>query len=139
MTIVRLLDNAWPERKWRRVTIGDLVLAVPEGWSEPEAIGDGGYVLHNRLRRHRIDGDAVWYASAIELHVRSSQAVPLPPSVTMNEHRRIVSGATGSYEVCLRVACGVGREIEQSAKRVLSSARIESTGRSAIEGKRRNA
>jgi hypothetical protein len=135
--IARYLDQWLPRRNWRMVALDELIISVPKGWGELEMMDDGGFVIHNRPQRYRIDGDAVWYSSAVELHIRSEGKPFLPASITMIEHRRKLLGQARSYEICLRLAKGVGRSTERLAKRVLSSARIVKTSLIQSQGSRR--
>ena len=106
-------------------TLDELIISVPKGWGELEIMDDGGFVIHNRPKRYRIDGDAVWYSSAVELHIRSEEP-SLPASITMIEHRLKLSGQALLRD--LPAACqGVGRSTERLAQRVLSSARLTKT------------
>jgi hypothetical protein len=118
----RLLDTLMPQRNWSVIAHHELSIRVPAGWGEAEPVERGGIVIHNRPRHHRIDGDAVWYSSAIELHVRPGGTSPLPQSVTMREHRRSISTNTSSFDLCLRLANGVRGRQERLAKLALSSA-----------------
>jgi hypothetical protein len=119
----RLASRLMPGRGWRRVDACGVSLLVPPDWGDPEPLGDGAVVLHNRPRHHRVDGDAVWYGSAIELHVGGPELAPLPPLAPMSEARHSLRTASGPRTVSLRIANGVSEPRRREAMRVLRSVR----------------
>jgi hypothetical protein len=114
----------FPYRNWRVVSLGDLVLRVPPGWSEVEPDPAGGFVIHNRPERFRIEGDAVWYGSAIELRIRQSEASALGTLAPMSGITRKIETHSGPVMLTLAVANGVGPRSRRTAFRVLRSARV---------------
>lgn len=111
------------QRRWRTLTAGSICLRAPRTWGEVERLESGGYVIHNRARRHRIEGDAVWYGSAIELMIGPPDPPALPPIAPMREHRRTIEGTAGPIVASLRVANGVVPARDREALRVLRSIR----------------
>ena len=112
-----------PARGWRRVEANGISLRTPPAWGDPEPLGDGIIVVHNRPRRHRVEGDAVWYGSAIELHIGRGAPMPLPALAPMSEVHRTVRTAEGVCTVSLRIANGVSDRRRREALRVLRSIR----------------
>lgn len=112
-----------PRQGWRTLSIGELRLQVPPGWGEVEAAPDGGFVIHNRPRRFRMDGDAVWYSTAMELRMRRPDMEGLPRLAPMTEKCRTIRGQDGALVVALAVANGVGPEKRREGYRVLASVR----------------
>jgi hypothetical protein len=80
-----------------------------------------GFVVHNRVRRDRIEGDAVWYGSAIELMLGPPDPPALPSLAPMKEHRRTLSTLSGPIVVSLRIANGVSPRRRREALKVLRS------------------
>jgi hypothetical protein len=111
-------------RRWRTLRVGELALRVPPGWGDIEADVDGGYVLHNRPRRLRLEGDAVWYASAIELRILAPAAKTVPANPAMTRISRQLAAAGGSLLLLLMIANGVGPKQRRIARKVLASARV---------------
>jgi hypothetical protein len=109
-----------PERGWRAMSAGDIVVRVPPEWGDPEDDPAGGFVIHNRPRRFRIDGDAIWYASAIELRFRPA-GVPLSRSAEGMTLARKTIGTGAPLVVELAIANGVGPEQRRIAWRVFAS------------------
>jgi hypothetical protein len=124
MSVERMLDPLAPRRNWRVVRHDDLRIRVPPVWGEAEPAEGGGIVIHNRPRQHRIDGDAIWYSSAVELHVHPGGSRPLPQSVSMREHRRRIATKGRSFDLCLRLANGVTGQQDRLARLALSSAEV---------------
>ena len=108
-----------PRQGWRTLAIEELRLQVPPDWSEVEPAPDGGFVIHNRPKRFRVDGDAVWYSTAIELRIRRPDMEGLPRLAPMMETCRTIQGRDGPLVVALAVANGVGPEKRREACRVL--------------------
>lgn len=92
---------------------------MPPGWGEVEPDAAGGFVIHNRPRRFRLDGDAVWYASAIELRVRPGATAPSRSAEAMTVEARIIDGRAGPVLVELAMANGLGEGQRRIARRVL--------------------
>jgi hypothetical protein len=81
-------------------------------------------ILHNRPPRQRVDGDAVWYASAIELRMyQGSQARPTVVGAMRWWSRRLGS-PEASLIADLHVANGVTSARTKEAQRVLHSLRL---------------
>ena len=114
-----------PERGWRLIEAGDIELRVPPSWGNVEPDPLGGLVIHNRPRRFRVDGDAVWYASAIELRI-PPRGSPLPRSAEAmtTYHKMIGSGSAAAVTIELAIADGVGLAQRRIALRVLNSASL---------------
>jgi hypothetical protein len=116
----------FPARGWRIVTIGQVALRVPPQWGELEADVGGGYVLHNRPRRLRIDGDAVWYGSAIELRIRKPDGVAPAPATPMAEFTKELPCPGGPVVLVLAMANGVSQQARRVALEVFRIARVDS-------------
>ena len=123
-----LYDGLSTKRGWRTVEFTSIRVRVPPDWGDVERTRDGGYVVHNRPVEDRIDGDTVWYASAIELRVRRPDMQGLPRLAPMQEITRRFETADGPVLVALHIANGVGPSRRREAHRVLRSARAM-TGR----------
>lgn len=109
---------------WRTVCYGPIEIRTPPTWGEIEQGPDGMLVLHNRPPRQRVDGDAVWYASAIELRIyQGSQACPIVDGATSSWSRRLGS-PEASLIADLHVARGVTSARTKEAQRVLHSLRL---------------
>ena len=121
-----LYDCIAATRGWRTAEFNALRVRVPPDWGDVEHTSDGGYVVHNRPAKDRIDGDTVWYASAIELRVREPDAPGLPRLAPMQEITRRLETADGPLLVALQIANGVGPSRRREAHRVLRSARAVS-------------
>ena len=113
-------------RGWRSLSIGAIAIRVPESWGAVEVGNDGGLVIHNRPDWLRVDGDAVWYGSAIELRVYSTARPPPVCVAPMTETRRTLKTHSETITLVLRIANGVERKQLEIAQRVLHGAR--STG-----------
>jgi hypothetical protein len=107
---------------WRELEAGVVRLRVPNDWGELEREADGTLILHNRPRRFRIDGDAVWYSSAIELRIFRGEGIAPRNAEAMTATRRIVALTEGAATIELAVANGVGARQRALAERVLWSA-----------------
>lgn len=118
-----LYDSVATMRGWQTLEFTSLRVRVPPDWGDVERTPDGGYVVHNRPIKDRIDGDTVWYASAIELRVRRPDMPGLPRLAPMREVTRRLETADGPVLVALQIANGVGPSRRREAHRVLRSAR----------------
>jgi hypothetical protein len=128
---VRLVRTLRPTQGWRRLEIGDLTALVPAGWGEVEDSGDGGFVVHNRPRSARVDGDAVWYASAVELRIRRGSHKKTVGGAAMTSTARTLNSADGPVDAVLAVANGASPRLQQEAQRVLASVAVRKLGRPA--------
>lgn len=109
---------------WLVVHHGPLEIRRPPSWGDIEPGPQGTLILHNRPARMRVDGDAVWYGSAIELRIRpGSETRPEMARATRCWTRQLSSPA-GSLTVDLHVAFGVTPARVKEARRVLSSMRL---------------
>jgi hypothetical protein len=118
-----LLAQIAPESGWRLINVGDIQLRVPPSWGDVELNPAGGQIIHNRPRRFRVDGDAVWYASAIELRIRSTDFPPTR-SEAMTTYRRTIKTAATDVVLELAIANGVSPAQQRLAQRVLASAAL---------------
>ena len=118
-----LYDSVATTRGWQTLEFASLRVRVPPDWGDVERTPDGGYVVHNQPVKDRIDGDTVWYASAIELRVRQPDMPGLPRLAPMEEATRRLETADGPVLVALQIANGVGSSRRREAHRVLRSAR----------------
>ncbi|SKC99282.1 hypothetical protein SAMN05445504_7683 [Burkholderia sp. CF099] len=108
------------------VRYGPLEVRTPPAWGEIEHGPRGTLVLHNRPARMRVDGDAVWYGSAIEIRIQPD-SVPRPE---LNEGatrcwRRELGAPGVSLIADLHVAFGVKPARVKEARHVLSSLRLD--------------
>lgn len=111
-------------RDWRTVCYGPMEVRTPPTWGEIEQGPDGMLILHNRPPRQRVDGDAVWYASAIELRMyQGGQARPTVDGATRWWSRRLGS-SEAPLIADLHVANGVTSAGTKEAQRVLHSLRL---------------
>jgi hypothetical protein len=124
MRLVQLIDCVFPYRYWRTVHIGSIEILIPPGWGDLELDVDGGYILHNRPRRLRIDGDAVWYASAIELRISERAPVSAVGRSAMTETTRTIILRRGLIFLTLAIANGVRGRQRREAFRVLEGVRV---------------
>ena len=88
------LSLLWRTR-WRKLQLRDLKLRVPADWGDVEEASDGGVVIHNRPKRYRTDGDAIWYSTAVELHIGPAESHALPRLAPMQETCRTIPTAEG--------------------------------------------
>jgi hypothetical protein len=109
--------------RYRTIRIECLQLQVPPHWGDLERDPDGGFVIHNRPARSRIDGDAVWYSTAMELRIRRPGEDSVPRLAPMTVISRTIECEDGPWTVTLAVANGVGPARRREGYRVLSSAR----------------
>ena len=114
------LSLLWRTR-WRKLQVRDLKLRVPADWGDVEEAPDGGLVIHNRPKRYRIDGDAIWYSTAVELRIRPAESQALPRLAPMQETCRTIPTAEGPVVVALAIANGVGPRKRREAHRVFAS------------------
>jgi hypothetical protein len=124
-----------PQIGWRTVDAAGVRLRVPRDWGELERDADGVLVVHNRPRRFRIDGDAVWYSSAIELRVFRGDRVAPRNAEAMTVTRRLVMLRDGAATLELAVANGAGPRRRALAERVLWSAKPVSARPAARESR----
>jgi hypothetical protein len=117
-----------PRRNWRTVKIGQIAVSIPSDWGDVEPDIQGGYVVHNRPHRFRMDGDAVWYSSAIELRIRRPDMIGTFPSSPMAETIKTITCAEGPVVLAMAIANGVGPAQRCIALRVLQTARAETRG-----------
>jgi hypothetical protein len=109
---------------WIAVHHGPLEIRTPPSWGEIEPGPEGTLILHNRPSRMRVDGDAVWYGSAMELRIRpGSEARPDLARATRCWSRQLGS-PRASLTADLHVAFGVTPARVKEARRVLSSMRL---------------
>ena len=108
--------------RWRIVEVEGVGLRVPADWGELERDALGRLVLHNRPKRYRIDGDAVWYSSAVELRVLPGRHVEPRNAEAMSTRRRYVETPRGYVTLELAVANGVGSRQRAAAETVLDTA-----------------
>lgn len=106
----------------RTVQAEGVRLRVPPHWGEPERDALGRFVLHNRPKRDRIDGDAVWYSTAVELRILPGRQAEARNAEAMTTRRRYLETPTGWVTVELAVANGVGSRRRKAADRVLDTA-----------------
>lgn len=112
---------------WQPVTFGPLYARTPPGWGCFEPGRDGDIVIHNLSRRFRVDGDAVWYGTAIEIRVgRSLYDSRLADVGAMRTVRRNLGIAGAPLFAELRVARGVSQARQREAAAVLYSLRLTS-------------
>lgn len=121
--LLLLATRLFPERGWRTVEAADVIVRVPPEWGEVAAAPAGGLVIHNRPRRFRVDGDAVWYSSAIELRIRPPSAPPSRSAEAMTIESRSIGAGDRQVWLDLVIANGVGPRQRRVARRVLDSAR----------------
>lgn len=119
-----------PYRGWRNEVMDGIALKLPPAWGEVEHEPTGP-VVHNRPRRFRVDGDAVWYSSAVELRVRDIDAPGLSAEAPMTEVCRIVGGDRGKV-VAAAMANGVSPAQRRVVDLILRSARPATAAPAAI-------
>lgn len=111
-----------PGAGWRTLEAGGVRLRVPGDWGEFEHDADGTLIVHNRPPRFRIDGDAIWYSSAIELRIFCGDRIAPRNAEAMTAIRRIIPLKDLAATLELAVANGVGTRQRALAERVLWSA-----------------
>jgi hypothetical protein len=109
-------------RNWRSVAAEGVRLRSPKSWGDLEHDALGGFVLHNRPRRFRLDGDAVWYSTAIELRILPGATAKRRNAEAMTATYRTIETTQGPVTIELAVANGVGRRQRAIAQAVLESA-----------------
>jgi hypothetical protein len=107
---------------WRNIAAEGVRLRAPETWGDLERDVLGRFVLHNRPRRFRVDGDAVWYSMAIELRILPGATGKLRNAEAMTTTYRTIETDQGRVTIELAVANGVGRRQRAIAHAVLESA-----------------
>jgi hypothetical protein len=132
LLFAQILARILPRRHWRLVRIGQMTIRIPPDWGEIEREPDGGYIIHNRPRCFRVEGDAVWYASAIELRIRTPGPWGTGQSSPMTYVERTFHFDDAPVVLTLAIANGVASKQRSTALRVLRSARAE-RGRERIE------
>lgn len=110
------------ERSLRIVEAEGVRLRVPLHWGELERDSLGRLVLHNRLKRHRIDGDAVWYSTATELRILPGRQIEPRNAEAMATTRRLIKTPHGPVTLELTVANGVSSCQRAIAETVLHTA-----------------
>ncbi|MER8692030.1 hypothetical protein NKI77_07600 [Mesorhizobium opportunistum] len=108
-------------RHWKKFDLGAVAIEVPSDWGNVE-VTPGGYVVHNRAACARVDGDAVWYSSAIELHIGSALQRPHQANAAFAYRHRVFASASGPVRLTLAIARGVGRAQRKIAFQVLERA-----------------
>jgi hypothetical protein len=112
------------------IEVGGMQLQVPPGWGDLEPDPAGGLVIHSRPRRCRVDGDAVWYATAIELRIRPTGS-PLPRSMeAMTICRKMIGNSSTGMLIELAIANGVSLAQRRIAQRVFDSTILRSSEKS---------
>ncbi len=110
---------------WLRIAHGPIMLKAPANWGQLEPAADGMLVLHNLPKRLRVDGDAVWYGTAIEIRIYQC---PVPRKI-VNDAARSFTKRLGSRKVPiiaeLILANGVRPAKEREALRVYRSLHIK--------------
>lgn len=106
----------------RIVEVESVRLFVPLHWGELERDSLGRLILHNRLERHRIDGDAVWYSSAVELRILPGRLIEPRNAEAMAITRRLIDTLRGPVTLELTVANGVGARQRAIAETLLNTA-----------------
>jgi hypothetical protein len=129
LAVARAANRLLPYRSWRAVWIGRVIVSVPPDWGDPERNGSAGWILYNRPRRLRIDGDAVWYGSAIELRVSPRPPLASAGSSAMSEITKMIHCRSGPIFVTLAIANGVPEKQRRIAVRVLATAIPDRGGR----------
>jgi len=120
-----LLTKASPRssrESLRIVEAEGIRLRVPSDWGELERDALGRLVLHNRPKRDRIDGDAIWYSTAVELRILPGRQVEPRNAEAMTTTRRWVETRRGPVTLELAVANGVGSRQRATAEMVLNAA-----------------
>ncbi|WP_376703069.1 hypothetical protein RQ479_27260 [Mesorhizobium sp. ISC25] len=108
-------------RHWKTFDLGAVAIEVPSDWGNVE-VTPGGYVVHNRTACARVDGDAVWYSSAIELHIGLAQRRPRQANAAFAYRHRVFASASGPIRLTLAIARGVGPAQRNIALRVFARA-----------------
>jgi hypothetical protein len=106
----------------RNIAAEGIRLSIPETWGDPERDVLGRFVLYNRPRRFRVDGDAVWYSMAIELRILPGAPAKLRNAEAMTATYRTIETDRGPVTIELAIANGVGRRQRAIAQAVLARA-----------------
>ncbi len=114
-------DRLFPTRNWTERSMGGVSIKVPQAWGEVE-FEQTGPVVYNRPRRFRVDGDAVWYSTAIEIRVRHRDAPGLSHEAPMTEVTRSVP-CDRELVLAAAMANGLSRQSRRTVDRILKSAR----------------
>lgn len=117
-------DTFAPTRNWSERDMDGVTIKVPRSWGEVEQEPTGP-VVYNRPRRFRVDGDAVWYSSAIEIRVRRTEAPGLSSEAPMSELSRALP-FNSRVVVTAAMANGLSRQPRRTVDRILRSARPSS-------------
>jgi|GEM_PF-4568309 len=111
--------------EWRTVKYGPLVLRTPPTWGDVEQTTDGMLVLHNRPAKARVDGDAVWYGSTIEIRFyREGEDRPVIENA-WRSWKRSLGSRDASVVAELIVANGVRATDVKKALAALKSLRLD--------------
>ena len=113
-------------RDWTARSIGPIEITAPPDWGDLEPAGDDCYVIHNRPRWARVDGDAVWYGNAVEIRFEPDDGRPDGRSTVnqaMTEERRVLALDGRTVVAKLRIARGVGPGQRRIANKVFRSIR----------------
>ncbi len=111
-------------RDWTARRIGPIEIAAPPDWGDVESAGDDCYVIHNRPRWARVDGDAVWYGDAVEIRFEPEDGRSDGHSAAnqaMTEERRLLALDGRTVVAKLRIARGVGQRQRRIANKVFRS------------------
>lgn len=119
--IVAAVDRMLPTRGWSEREMGNARLKVPPSWGEVE-LEPSGPVVYNRPRRFRVDGDAVWYSTAVEIRVRHREAPGLSHESPMTEITRVLP-FDRDHVVAAAMANGLSAKARRTVEHVLRSAR----------------
>lgn len=106
----------------RTVEVEGVRLNVPVQWGDVERDGLGRLVIHNRPSRFRVDGDAVWYSSAVELRILPGRFVPARNAEAMTVTRRFIPTCGEGVTLELALANGMGAAQRAAAEAVLATA-----------------
>jgi len=110
---------------WIAAHYGPLEIRTPPSWGEIEPGPQGTLILHNRPARMRVDGDAVWYGSAVEIRIRPHGGASREPDGGATHcWRRRLGPPDAPLLAELHVAFGVTPAKVKEARRVLSSLRM---------------
>ena len=107
---------------WRTIAAEGVRLRAPQTWGDLERDALGRFVLHNRPRRFRVDGDAVWYSIAIELRIVPGATEKLRNAEAMTATYRTIETDQGPVTIELAIANGVGPRQRAIAQAVLKDA-----------------
>ena len=111
-------------RDWTARSIGPIEITAPPDWGDLEPSGEDCYVIHNRPRWARVDGDAVWYGSAAEIRFEPDDGRPQRRSTVnqaMTEECRVLVLEGRTVVAKLRIARGVGPRQRRIANKVFRS------------------